>query len=155
MHELLHPTPYADVNAVLHDFLIRIQAILGKHLRGMYLSGSLALGDFDPRSSDLDLVVVTEDALSHDLFVALRQMHARFDTSGSPWAAKVDAVYILQDALRHSAPTLEHYPQIEWPAALFLGPLEKRMDFPMLSPARTWDCDSRTRPACADRPDRC
>src|SRR5215469_13557725 len=57
MHELLHPTPYADVNAVLHDFLIRIQAILGKHLAGIYLSGSLALGDFDPRSSDLDLVV--------------------------------------------------------------------------------------------------
>lgn len=71
MHELLHPTPYTDINAVLHDFLIRIQAILGNHLRGMYLSGSLALGDFDPRSSDLDFVVVTDDALSHDLFVAL------------------------------------------------------------------------------------
>ena len=98
MHELLHPTPYADVNAVLHDFLIRIQAILGKHLRGMYLSGSLALGDFDPRSSDLDVVVVTGDALSHELFVALQQMHARFDTSGFPWAAKVDAVYLPQEA---------------------------------------------------------
>ncbi len=92
MHELLHPTPYADVNAVLHEFLRSIQTILGKHLRGMYLSGSLALGDFDPRSSDLDLVVVTGDALSYELFVALREMHARFDTSGSPWAAKVDAV---------------------------------------------------------------
>jgi len=90
----------------------------------MYLSGSLALGDFDPRSSDLDLVVVTDDALSNDLFVALREMHARFDTSGFPWAAKVDAVYIPQDALRHSAPTHEQYPQIEWPTALFLGQLE-------------------------------
>jgi hypothetical protein len=124
MHELLHPTPYADVNAVLHEFLIRIQAILGEHLRGMYLSGSLALGDFDPRSSDLDVVVVTDEALSHELFVALQQMHARFDTSGFPWAAKVDAVYLPQEALRHSAPTLEHYPQIEWPGPLFLGPLE-------------------------------
>ncbi len=124
MHERLHPTPYADVNAALHDLLRRIQAILGKHLRGMYLSGSLALGEFDPRSSDLDVVVVTDDVLSHDLFVALQQMHVRFDTSGLPWAAKVDAVYIPQAALRHPAPTLEHYPQIEWPSALFLGPLE-------------------------------
>jgi hypothetical protein len=90
----------------------------------MYLSGSLALGDFDPRSSDLDLVVVTDDALSNDLFVALREMHARFDTSGLPWAARVDAVYIPQDALRHYAPTHEQYPQIEWPTALFLGHLE-------------------------------
>ncbi len=28
MHEPLHPTPYADVNAVLHDFLANIQAIV-------------------------------------------------------------------------------------------------------------------------------
>ena len=59
MLEPLHPTPYAGVNAVLHHFLASIQAIVGSHFRGMYLSGSLALGDFDPRSSDIDFIVVT------------------------------------------------------------------------------------------------
>jgi len=77
MGELLHPTLYADVNAVLHDFLARIQALLGSHFRGMYLSGSLALGDFDRHSSDIDFVVVTDAEIADDLFVALHDMHAR------------------------------------------------------------------------------
>src|SRR5713226_5764624 len=50
MPEPLHPTPYAGINAVLQHFLASIQAIVGSHFRGMYLSGSLALGDFDPRT---------------------------------------------------------------------------------------------------------
>jgi hypothetical protein len=124
MREPLHPTLYADVNAVLHDFLASIQAVVGSHFRGMYLSGSLALGDFDPHSSDIDFVVVTDVALSDDLFVALQDMHARFDESLSPWAAKVEAVYIPQDALRHYAPSPARYPQVEKGRTLFMDHLE-------------------------------
>ncbi len=113
MDETPHSTPYADVNAVLHDFLERIQAILGDRFLGMYLDGSLALGDFDPRSSDIDFVVVTDAALSDDLFVALRDMHERFDASGSPWATEVEAIYSPQDALHRYDPAYALCPRIE------------------------------------------
>jgi len=111
--ETPHPTPYPDVNAVLRDFLARIQAILGDRFLGMYLDGSLALGDFDSRSSDIDFVVVTDTALSDDLFVALRDMHARFDSSGSPWATEVEAIYISRDTLRRYDPDNALCPRIE------------------------------------------
>lgn len=124
MHESLQPTPYADVNAVLHDFKVRIQAIVGSHFRGMYLYGSLALGDFDPQGSDIDFIVVTDAALSDDLFVALQDIHARFDESLSPWAAKVEAAYIPRDTLRHSAPTPARYPQVEKGRTLVVDQLE-------------------------------
>ena len=124
MSKLLHPTTYTDVNAVLRDFLAYIQAILGSRFLGMYLSGSLALGDFDPHSSDIDFVVVTDAEIADDLFVALQDMHTHFDESLSPWAAKVEAVYIPQDALRHSAPTTARYPQIEKGTTLFKDHLE-------------------------------
>jgi hypothetical protein len=39
-------TPYPDVNAALRYFLTDARTILGNHFIGMYLSGSLALGDF-------------------------------------------------------------------------------------------------------------
>ena len=52
------PTPYPDVNAVLHALLSDAQTILGNHLVGLYLYGSLASGDFDPGRSDIDFVVV-------------------------------------------------------------------------------------------------
>src|SRR2546421_2347370 len=113
MGEPLHPTPFAGVNAALHDFEARIRAIVGDQFRGMYLSGSLALGDFDPQGSDIDFVVVTGQAVSDDLFAALRDMHAGFDAGGSSWAGRVEGVYVPEDVLRHHARTDVRYPQIE------------------------------------------
>lgn len=109
----LHPTPYADVNIVLRDFLSGVQAILGSRFRGMYLSGSLALGDFAAHRSDIDFIVVTDGELSDDRFVALQGLHAGFDASGSPWATEVEVAYIPQDALRRYDPARARHPHIE------------------------------------------
>ena len=119
-----YPTPYADVNLVVHEFQTNIQAILRGHFRGMYLFGSLALGDFDPHRSDIDFVVVTDAELDDDLFVALGDMHTHFTNSPSPWAEKIEAVYIPQDALRHHIPSPAQYPQIERDRPFFKDHLE-------------------------------
>jgi hypothetical protein len=118
------PTRYPDVNAVVHDLLTSLHAILGPQVAGMYLVGSLALGDFQPRESDLDLVIVTVDALSDEIVAALRDLHQHFDHSASAWAARLDAAYIPQELLRESSPTAARYPVLEWPEPLVLGHLE-------------------------------
>ena len=85
-----HPTPYPDVNAVLHVLLSGVQAVLGDHFVGMYLSGSLASGDFAPqRSGDIDFVVVTVDELPDEMLPALEAMHACITTSGLKWATRL------------------------------------------------------------------
>jgi hypothetical protein len=124
MPEPLQPTPYADVNEALRELLVRAQTILGSHFVGMYLSGSLALGDFNPHSSDMDLVIVTVAPLSDDLFAALQEMHARFAVCGSPWAAKLEAVYIPEQCLRRDAPAGAKYPVLEKCRALVMDHLE-------------------------------
>jgi len=106
------PTPYPDVNVVLHDLLTSIQIILGSRFRGMYLSGSLALGGFTPQSSDIDYIVVTDTEMADDLLLALRAMHADFNASDSPWATEVEAAYIPQDALRRYDPIHARHPHI-------------------------------------------
>ncbi len=118
------PTPYAGVNAVLGSLLPEIRAILGDQLVGLYLAGSLALGDFDPRSSDIDLVAVTGGALAADRFTALQALHARFAASGSAWRDRVEAVYIPQAALREPGPPGARHPVIERGGALAWEPLE-------------------------------
>ncbi|MGZ3584862.1 MAG: aminoglycoside adenylyltransferase domain-containing protein [Ktedonobacterales bacterium] len=125
MDSPLHSTPYADVNAVLQLLLQRIQPLLGAHFLGMYLCGSLALGDFDPDSSDIDLIVVTDAELGDEFVVRLGDMHALFAASPSPWTSRIEVVYIPRDTLLHpTRQSVAHYPQIEKGTGLFKAPLE-------------------------------
>lgn len=118
------PTPHLHVNDALFDLASRIQTILGSQFVGMYLYGSLAIGDFDLLSSDIDFIVVTDSAISDDACEALREMHAQFDVSDSPWAKKIEAAYIPREALRHAQPTPALYPQLEKGLTLTRIPLE-------------------------------
>src|SRR5688572_20673249 len=95
------PTPYQDVNAVLNLVLSNLQAILRDHLIGLYLGGSLALGDFNPHQSDIDFVAVTADELGPELIAALEQMHTRLWATTTPWARKLDGSYVPQQVFRH------------------------------------------------------
>jgi hypothetical protein len=108
------PTPYADVNEVLDQFLADISALLGPRFVGMYVYGSLALGDFDPRGSDIDFVVVTDSDLSVDLVEALHAMHDRFNAGDSPWTTEgavvskpVAARWVEKTSARHWAALIE------------------------------------------------
>lgn len=126
MAEMLYPTGYTAINALAHELLERIRAVLGDQFRGMYLCGSLALGDFDPLNSDIDVIVVTTTELSETLFPALREMHRQTAAGGTPWSDKIEAVYIPQAALRYSGATLAttRYPQLEKGRTLTMDRLE-------------------------------
>jgi predicted nucleotidyltransferase len=94
------PTPYHEVNTLLRDFLVRVQAILQEKLIGFYLYGSLSLGDFDPGSSDVDFLIVTTEELAVSVLDALREMHASIAASENPYAQRVEGSYISRAALR-------------------------------------------------------
>ena len=112
MRNTTYPTPYPDVNAVLLALLSGVQTILGNHLIGMYLEGSLASGDFD-QDSDIDFVVVTDDEISGALFSALQAMHERIATMDCWCAIQLEGSYISQHALRRYDPAHALHPNIE------------------------------------------
>jgi hypothetical protein len=120
----MQPTPYPDVNTTLAALLTGTQGILEERFTGMYLIGSLALGEFSPQRSDIDYVVVTDIPIEENHFTALQAMHARFDASDSPWAARIEAVYVPMNILNDPNPGPSYYPQIETGRALFKEPLE-------------------------------
>jgi hypothetical protein len=126
----LLPTPYADVNGVLAELLHETRSVLGAALVGIYLTGSLALGDFDPQSSDLDVIVVTAHALDESKIAALQQWHARFAAGPSPWAGRIEIVYVPQAVLAAPldiyAPNAQaRYPQVEKERGFFVDHLEE------------------------------
>lgn len=106
------PTPYPDVNAALDELLSGVQAVLGSHFVGMYLYGSLASGDFNLESSDIDFVVVTDSELHNETVNALAALHTRLAASGLKWAQKLEGAYVPQQTLRRPQPGCAPCPQI-------------------------------------------
>jgi len=104
------PTPYPDVNAFLHQFLSRVRAALGQDFVGLYLYGSLSLGDFDPTSSDIDAVVATVAPLRSGVVEGLRRLHTRMQASDGGWARRLDVSYMPLAALRRYDPATARHP---------------------------------------------
>lgn len=109
---VFQPTPYPEVNALLYELLAGVQTILGTHLVGMYLDGSLASGDFD-RDSDVDFVAVTDDEISNDQFLALQALHERI-AALDVWCAKeLEGSYLSRAAVRRYDPARAVHPHIQ------------------------------------------
>ncbi|HEX6608625.1 MAG TPA: aminoglycoside adenylyltransferase domain-containing protein [Chloroflexia bacterium] len=108
-----NPTPYAAVNEVLGALLAGVQRILGPDLHGMYLYGSLALGDFTPHRSDIDAVVVTAGELTDAQTAALQALHSDLATRYVPWGSELEVTYMPQRALRRYDPADARYPSIQ------------------------------------------
>ena len=101
--EISGPTRYADLNAVLADFLASLKEILGEDLVGVYLQGSFALGGADEHS-DVDFIVVTRDEVDDDQLAALQAMHARLYGLPSVWAQHLEGSYFHAQKLRRVDP---------------------------------------------------
>ena len=107
-----NPTSFPEVNPILQEFLKSVQSILGCHIIGMYMDGYLTSGDFD-EDSDIDFVVVTDEDIYGDLFLALQAMHDRIAAIDSWWAIQLEGSYISQHALRRYDPEHALHPNIE------------------------------------------
>jgi predicted nucleotidyltransferase len=97
-------TPYQDVNEVLNLLLTNVKEILKDQFFGMYLYGSLSSGDFNPETSDVDFLVVTEEILSEDLIAQLDAMHQRTWATSLKRAGKLEGAYIYKELIRRHDP---------------------------------------------------
>ena len=97
---MIKPTNYNDINQILNELLAGAQDILGDNFVGMYLDGSLASGDFDYETSDIDFVVATAVSATPSQFDQLVNMHNRIGKLNNKWSIELEGAYIPVDALR-------------------------------------------------------
>jgi hypothetical protein len=88
--------------------LTGIRVRLSDNLVGVYLRGSLALGDFIPDTSDIDALAVTERPVDAAQFDALAAMHAQLAASPHRYANRLEIAYIDRAALWRFEPGLRH-----------------------------------------------
>src|SRR3989441_11209955 len=95
----MQATSNPDINILLDILLARIQSTLGKKLVGLYLYGSLVIGDFDPNISDIDLVAALSSDIDDREFEELQKMHAAFAEQHKDWDDRIEVCYISVAAL--------------------------------------------------------
>ena len=105
-------TRYPDVNAVLDQLLSNAQKILRDQFFAAYLYGSLSSGDFNPKTSDIDFLIVTSDALSDETISELESMHQRLWEGDLKWAKKLEGRYLPKDDLPRFDPNRPPRPTI-------------------------------------------
>lgn len=108
----IEPTGRPDVDAFLAETVHGVERVLGARFRSLALHGSLATGDFEPATSDVDLVVVTDVLLEDALLPALAAMHRDVARVHAHWGTKAEVSYLPAADLRRFDPARTRHPAL-------------------------------------------
>jgi len=82
--------------------------IFQESLVGLYVRGSLATGDFDPETSDVDVLVILDKRVDDNAFCRIEEMHRRLVTLHPRYGPWLEATYVDRAAIRSFTPGLRH-----------------------------------------------
>jgi predicted nucleotidyltransferase len=99
------------IRGEMHALLEAFRAVISDGLVGVYLHGSLAMGCFNPKRSDLDILVVTRARMSVE--VKCRLVQILLQLSGNPIPLEISSL-TLQDLhpWRHPTPYDLHFSEM-------------------------------------------
>lgn len=98
----------AAVAPLIEALLDGVRDALGENFVGFYLCGSLALGGFDPETSDVDVLVVTGRPVSEAEFAALKALHERLPAEANDFSLDYDVYYVDRRTIRRFAEGQRH-----------------------------------------------
>jgi hypothetical protein len=96
----MQPSPDANLNAVLAEFVKSLREILGENFLAAYLQGSFGLGEWD-KNSDVDFTVVISEDLSNSEVNALNANQARIFEMDSHWAKHLEGSFWPLELLKN------------------------------------------------------
>ncbi len=98
----------SDIKSFIFKFKGAIKKILNEDFLGFYLHGSLAMGGFNPISSDIDVLVVTNKPMKVEKKRNLAQFFLNFSNSSHP----IEISFLNKEQLmdwKHPCPFDFHY----------------------------------------------
>lgn len=102
------PSLPPDVRALLGVFLPRLDAAVPGTIEGLYLVGSLALGDYRPGRSDVDFVAIVPERPGTKAMESLDQVHTLMRTDYP--LPHLDGIYVTWSQLLRDPTTLADVP---------------------------------------------
>jgi hypothetical protein len=122
MHEVFSVPSLAgfpNVLAVIRALQEGIPRVLGDTLVGLYLTGSLSYGGFDPASSDIDFLALCCQRPSAGEIASLSAMHWDIALQIPDWAERIEGGYIWESMLPSLEPPREPRPYINGSGAMW------------------------------------
>ena len=103
----MKPVP-AVVAPLLEACTAALPTLLGNDAIGLYTRGSLATGDFDPETSDVDLTCIVENPIDDATFDRLASWHERLVREHRPWGWHLECVYFDRASAKRFVPGVHH-----------------------------------------------
>lgn len=103
-------TLYPDVNEVLLHITNEIEQALNKNIIGLYLFGSLSYGDFNPASSDIDLITILHRPLNQAEITEVKTLHSKIAVMHPIWRVRIECSYLPVELLSQTLPPKEPRP---------------------------------------------
>ncbi|HUF53180.1 MAG TPA: aminoglycoside adenylyltransferase domain-containing protein [Dehalococcoidia bacterium] len=97
-----------SVAQLLDALLADIRGTLVDNFVGAYLCGSLATGDFDPATSDVDLLFVTAETVFDAQLTSLGALHTRIPVDENDFGQPYEVYYIDRQTLKRFKPGRRH-----------------------------------------------
>ena len=133
----MYNSKHKDINNLLQTLVSKLQENLGDNLIGVYLFGSLVWGDFNYKTSDIDLLVATKNDINKDInkeeFSKLDKVHKLIFQKFPKWDNRIEIAYISLNSLKtfknktYKIACLGHYEEFHikdsdtsWPVNFYL-----------------------------------
>jgi len=102
--EIRRLTPYQDVNGALAMLAEGVNGLIGDNIAGLYLTGSLSYGDFNPATSDIDFLSIMKRPFSSEAFDSIKVLHEGIGRAYPEWARRIEGSYITMAMLAEAPP---------------------------------------------------
>ncbi|OGC64094.1 hypothetical protein A2425_00245 [candidate division WWE3 bacterium RIFOXYC1_FULL_42_17] len=95
-------TQYPELDSVMAKLAKNLQNVLGENFVGLYLQGSLVLGDFD-LTSDVDFIVVVNKELTEEEVKKVQYVHTNTYNQDNRWVKRLEYSYFPKNILRKTS----------------------------------------------------
>jgi len=95
-------TSYEELNIVLDDYAQKLKRTLKDNCIGVYLQGSLAIGDFD-MTSDVDFIVVIDTDLTEEQLKNIQNLHNKTYKKDNRWVKRMEYSFFPKNKLNETS----------------------------------------------------
>lgn len=101
-----------EIRPLIDELCKDLKVIFDNKLLGLYLHGSIAMGAFNPKSSDIDFMVLLKSDVHEEEFLKLVSCHKKLCSKYEYWGSKLEGSYLIMDKLYERHPPSSKRPYI-------------------------------------------